>query len=324
MALITGATIALSACTSTTNGTASSSKTSGSGSSTTASSSNATTSTPTPTKSAKPATVIKVSSLEDDGTTWGVGMPVVLYFSKAPTDSTAFTKAVTVTVNGQPAGGAWFWEKPYADQPIQAHYRLRSYWPANSTVEVKLPIGGLSAGTGLVYSGALSSVTFHIGDAHVSTVNAGDLQMTVTDNGKMVRTFPVSLGKASTPTYNGTKVVMQKGEDLPGTNTRRPKGAVRMVGPGYDELVEWSVRMTASGEYVHYAPWNNRIGGTSTSNGCTNVGQADSVWFYNFSQVGDVVTYQGTDGKRMPSWDGFGDWNIPWILWAKGGLLINH
>jgi lipoprotein-anchoring transpeptidase ErfK/SrfK len=268
--------------------------------------------------------VIKVSSLEDDGTTWGVGMPVVLYFSKAPTDSTAFTKAVTVTVNGQPAGGAWFWEKPYADQPIQAHYRLRSYWPANSTVEVKLPIGGLSAGTGLVYSGALSSVTFHIGDAHVSTVNAGDLQMTVTDNGKMVRTIPVSLGKASTPTYNGTKVVMQKGEDLPGTNTRRPKGAVRMVGPGYDELVEWSVRMTASGEYVHYAPWNNRIGGTSTSNGCTNVGQADSVWFYNFSQVGDVVTYQGTDGKRMPSWDGFGDWNIPWILWAKGGLLINH
>ena len=268
--------------------------------------------------------MVKVSSLEDDGTTWGVGMPAVLYFSKAPTDSTAFTKAVTVAVNGAPATGAWYWEKPYAGQPIEAHYREQHYWPANSTIQVKLPIGGLSAGAGLVYSGALSSVTFSTGDAHISTVNAGDLQMTVENNGKVVRTIPVSLGKASTPTYNGTKIVMQKGEDLPGTNTRRPNGAVRMVGRGYDELVQWSVRLTASGEYVHYAPWNNRIGGTSTSNGCTNVGQADSVWFYNFSQVGDVVTYQGTDGTRMPSWDGLGDWNVPWVLWSQGGLLINH
>jgi lipoprotein-anchoring transpeptidase ErfK/SrfK len=251
-------------------------------------------------------------------------MPIVLYFSSAPTDSTEFTKAVTVTVNGQPANGAWFWEKPYADQPIQAHYRTRNYWPANATIQVKLPIGGLSAGKGLAYSGALSSITFQTGDAHISTVNAGNLQMTVTDNGKVVRTFPVSLGAAATPTYNGVKVVMQKGEDTPGTDTLRPNGAVRMVGPGYDELVEWSVRLTANGEYVHYAPWNTGIGATSTSNGCTNVGHADSMWFYNFSQVGDVVLYQGTDGTKMPSWNGFGDWNIAWPLWQQGGLLLNH
>jgi hypothetical protein len=26
----------------------------------------------------------------------------------------------------------------------------------------------------------------------------------------------------------------------------------------------------------------------------------------------------------MPTWDGFGDWNVPWGLWKAGGLLANQ
>jgi hypothetical protein len=37
---------------------------------------------------------------------------------------------------------------------------------------------------------------------------------------------------------------------------------------------------------------------------------ADAEWFYQFSQIGDVVQYVNTDGSRMPSWDGLGDWNV--------------
>ncbi|MDT4971541.1 MAG: hypothetical protein QOG22_1684 [Pseudonocardiales bacterium] len=277
------------------------------------------------TPSGPPPKVVTVSSNIGDGAKVGVGEPIVLSFSPTPTDSTTFTKAVTVTVNGQPADGAWYWERPYADAPVQAHYREQGYWPANASIHLSLPISALSAGKGLAYSGALSSVTFRTGDAHISTVDASTLSMTVTDNGRTVKTFPVSLGAAKTPTYNGTKIVMQKGEDVPGTNRLRANGTVMMSGPGYsNDPVPWSVRITASGEYVHAAAWNTNIGTRSTSNGCTNLKPADGEWFYNFSQLGDVVTYANTDGTRMNPLDGLGDWNVAWSRWAQGGLLLNH
>lgn len=299
--------------------------TSTSTSSSAASSSASTSTTPTSPSPSGPTKKVHVTSLEADGAVFGVGMPIVLYFSPTPTDSTEFTKAVTVTVNGAPANGKWYWEYPYQGQPIQAHYRTQNPWPANATIEVKLPIGGLSAGKGLVYDGGLSSVTFRTGDAHVSTVNASALTLTVTDNGHAVKTVPVSLGAATTPTYNGTKVVMQKGEDLPGTTKLRPNGTVLMSGPGYSgDPVPWSVRITASGEYIHAAAWNTNIGIRSTSNGCTNLKPADGQWFYQFAQVGDLVTYVGSKGTLMNPLDGLGDWNIPWGAWEQGGLLLNH
>lgn len=42
-----------------------------------------------------------------------------------------------------------------------------------------------------------------------------------------------------------------------------------------DDPVQWSVRITESGEYVHAAPWNDGIGQRSTSNGCTNLNTDD-------------------------------------------------
>ena len=77
-----------------------------------------------------------VSALESDGATYGVGMPIVLFLSPPPTDSTEFTKAVKVTVNGRPADGAWFWSsrrRRGRSHVIEAHYRMAGYWPAHST-----------------------------------------------------------------------------------------------------------------------------------------------------------------------------------------------
>lgn len=299
----------------------------GPSSSTSSSSAAATTSKPK-----KPAKTVHVTSLEGDGSVYGVGMPIILYFTPVPTDSTEFTKAVTVTVNGQPAKGAWYWSQPLGSEKkkhiIEAHYRMKNYWPAHATIQVKLPIGGLSAGKGLAYSGKLNSITFRTGDEHITTVDGRAKRMTVLSNGSVVKRFAVSLGAAKTPTYNGTKVVMQKGEDVPGTNKRRPKGAVRMIGgtgrSHYDEIVDWSVRVTNSGEYIHAAPWNSHIGRLSTSNGCTNMSTADAKWYYNWARVGDVVIYSNTDGGKMPSWDGYGGWNLNWNVWKQGGLLLNH
>jgi lipoprotein-anchoring transpeptidase ErfK/SrfK len=200
---------------------------------------------------------------------------------------------------------------------MEAHYRPEQFWPAHSKIEMTMPIKGLSAGPGLAFDDSLT-LSMNIGAAHVSTVNGGSEQMTVTSDGQTVKTFGVSLGKASTPTYLGTKVVMQK---------KNPQHMVSAPGEAnpYSLEVPWSVRLTNSGEFVHAAAWNTgNIGSRSTSHGCTNLTVGDAQWFYNFSMIGDIVTYSNTGTSNvMPSWDGLGDWNVPWSQWQQGNLLKN-
>jgi hypothetical protein len=73
---------------------------------------------------------------------------------------------------------------------------------------------------------------------------------------------------------------------------------------------------------VHAASWNGgNIGIRSTSHGCTNLDVADAQRYFGFARIGDVVTYVNTGGPTMPSWDGYGDWNVPWTTWRAGGVL---
>lgn len=262
------------------------------------------------TSTAEPAgRAVRVSSVEGDGQTYGVGMPLIIHFSTSPTSKTAFEQAAKVTVNGQPAGGAWFWERPYADSPLEAHYRPQiPFWPADSSVHVDLPVKNLSGGKRLHFANNLT-LDYRIGAYHYARVDAQKLVMTVYSDNRVVRRIKVSLGKSSTPTYSGTKVVMEKNR------------VEHMSGPGYSEDVPWSVRITTSGEFVHAAPWNSHIGSVSTSHGCTNLSVADATWFYNFARVGDVIVYPSTGGPVMPSWDGYGDWNVSWSTWKAGGKL---
>ncbi len=270
-----------------------------------------------PGHSAAPGVPVHVGLFQGDGQTYGVGMPIIAQFSKKITDAHAFNKVVTVKVNGQPVQGAWFWVESNAGYAMEAHYRPRHFWPAHSKIEMNMPLKGLSAGKGLSFDDSLT-LQLNIGAAHISSVDGAGEHMTVTSDGRMVKQFPVSLGKASTPTYLGTKVVMQK---------KNPQHMVSAPGEAnpYSLKVPWSVRITNSGEFVHAAAWNTgNIGSRSTSHGCTNLTVADAQWFYTFSLIGDVVTYTNTGtAKTMPSWDGFGDWNVSWPDWQAGNLLKN-
>ncbi|MEP6853614.1 MAG: L,D-transpeptidase [bacterium] len=261
--------------------------------------------TPKPTPLGKP---VRVRSPIGDGATFGVGMPLIIRFGVSPTSKVAFQKAAVVTVNGKPAGGAWFWENVSRGDPVEVHYRPREFWPAHAKIHVGLPVKGLSAGRGLSFANDLT-LDYSIGAYHYARVDSRALRMQVYNEGKLVRTMKVSLGKAATPTYTGTKVVMEKNR------------VERMIGPGYNKLVPWSVRITNSGEFIHAAPWNTGIGARSTSNGCTNLSTADATWFFTFARPGDVVQYPNAAGTTMPSWDGFGDWNLTWVQWQAGGAL---
>jgi lipoprotein-anchoring transpeptidase ErfK/SrfK len=258
---------------------------------------------------------VHIRSFENDGHTYGVGMPIILYLSRRITDASVFEEVAQVTVNGQPAAGAWYFEhSSVGDAELEAHYRPAQYWPAHAQIHVDLPVEGLWAGDGLVFDNSMT-LDVNTGAAHLATVDGAAHTMVITSDGQPVKTLEVSLGAAKTPTYLGTAVLMAK------SNPEEMKSDPGEQ-PAYDVMVPWSVRITDSGEFIHDASWNGRIGSANTSHGCTNLKPADAEWYYNWSQIGDPVTYKHTGTSTViPATDGWGDWNVDWATWQHGGLL---
>jgi lipoprotein-anchoring transpeptidase ErfK/SrfK len=273
-----------------------------------------TSSSPSPTAPLYPSTSgrpVHVSLLNADGDVRGVGMPIIAFFDVAPTDATAFNGVTTVTVNGTPVEGNWYFEKTdHAGAALEAHWRPQTYWPAHSKIHLDLPVKNLSAGSGLSFDDDLT-LDMSTGVAYIGTIDAVSLQMTVTADDVLFGTYPVSLGAVKTPTARGTKVIMEKGLDI------------AMIGPGYDDPhVKYTQRLTYGGEYLHSAPWNvANIGHRSTSNGCTNLLPADAEKLFNTFEIGDVFVYPNANGPAMTLGAGYGDWNLNWATWQTGGLL---
>jgi lipoprotein-anchoring transpeptidase ErfK/SrfK len=257
-------------------------------------------------------TPVHISLLNGDGDDYGVGMPVIAYFSKAITDARALQKATTVTVNGRPTDAAWYFERSAAGKgPIEGHLRPQAYWPAHSRVRVTVAAKGVSGGTGVSFDDSLT-LDFTTRAANIAVVNDRTHQLTVTSDGKRLFTFPVSLGAESTPTSRGTKVIMEKG----------PK--ICMSGPGYHECgIKYTQRLTYGGEYLHSAPWNatHIRAGIDSSNGCTNLLPANAKQLYDTFRVGDIVQYPNADGAPMALGQGYGDWNVDWATWQTGGAV---
>jgi lipoprotein-anchoring transpeptidase ErfK/SrfK len=307
--LISAAALVLSACTSSGSPTKTVTKTQPGGQATTATSGAATSTSASP----KPTKPVHIKVLNADGVQYGVGMPIIAFFSKKITSGKALQDATTATVNGNPIKGAWYFEYSsyYKDYPIEAHWRPQNYWPAHSQIHVNIPTKGLSAGSGLAYDDSLT-LDFTIGARNISIVNDATHKITVTSDGKTKYEFPVSLGAHNTPTAHGIKVIMEKGR------------SICMSGPGYHECgVKYTQRLTYGGEYLHSAPWNTyNIGhGIDSSNGCTNMYDQDAKTLYHFLQVGDVVEYPNANGPAMQLGAGYGDWNINWGAWQSGGLV---
>lgn len=267
-----------------------------------------------PKKPKPPAVPVHVKLLNSDGSTAGVGMPIIAYFSHTITSAKAFSAATKLTVNGVRVRGAWYFETSAANKgyPIEAHYRTQNYWPAHATIHLGLPVKGLRAGGNMGFDDNLT-LDFSTGAANMSTVDDSTHTMTVTTDGKPYGTFPVSLGGASTPTRSGIKVIME----------RLPTVCMHDIAGTYYECgIKDDMRVTYDGEYLHSAPWNvGNIGRLDSSNGCTNLLPADAQKLYSFLNVGDVVTYPNATGPKMQLGQGYGDWNVPWSQWQTGGLV---
>lgn len=251
----------------------------------------------------------------EKGSTVGVGMPVSVVFNKPVRDKAAVERRLAVTTSPH-VDGAWSWVKDHSGRD-RVDYRPRKFWTSGTEVTLRMALSGVDAGGG-VYGTQQRVVRFHVGHAVVSTVDADRKTMTVRQDGKVLRTLPVSSGKPGYETWNGTMVVLEKVPSI-----RMNSRTVGIFGPEAYNLgsVKWAVRLTPSGTFVHAAPWNaGKFGRVNGSHGCVGMSTSDARWFFGHVHLGDPVTVVHSK-DTVAEGNGYGDWNVDWATWRAGSAL---
>jgi lipoprotein-anchoring transpeptidase ErfK/SrfK len=260
---------------------------------------------------------VRVSLLNGDGDIYGVGMPVIAYFSRTITDARALQQRTTVQVNGKPLAAAWYFERSSAGHgPLEAHLRPQSYWPAHAKVHVSIEADDVTAGKGLGFADNLT-LDFRTGAATVAVVSSAKHTLTISSDGRTSGPYKVSLGSAADPTLRGTKVIMDR-------RTPAHVSEPAAKGGGYGLVIKYAQRLTYGGEYLLGAPWNNEVGKSNTSGGSTDMSMASAKAVYSKMRIGDVVRYPDATGKAMQLGAGYGDWNVTWGTWLTGGAVPTH
>jgi lipoprotein-anchoring transpeptidase ErfK/SrfK len=243
----------------------------------------------------------------------GIGMPVIVHFDVAVRDKKSIERHLSVQSSPHQVG-AWHW---ISDNEV--HWRPKHYWKPGTNVTVNADVDSIPAGHG-VWGQLSRSTSFHIGDSVMSHVNILTHRMNVMVNGKLARSIPISAGMAGFTTRSGIKVVIEK--------DRHKRMDASTIGiskssPDYYNLsnVEYAMRVTYSGEFVHAAPWSvGSQGNDNVSHGCVGMSTANAAWLYNLSHVGDIVRVTGSD-RHMTLTNGYGDWNESFAQWKHGSAL---
>ncbi len=142
----------------------------------------------------------------------------------------------------------------------------------------------------------------------------------VLDNGRLLRTIPISAGAPGFITRSGVKVIIEK------FRSKTMDAATTGVDPGDPEYynienVEYAQRVTYSGEFLHAAPWSvGSQGAANVSHGCVGMSTEAAAWLYGLTKRGDVVDVTGSDRPMEPT-NGWGDWNVPWDQYREGSAL---
>ena len=261
--------------------------------------------------SGPPAAVLRATLSPNDGEVDGIGMPVVASFSRSvpAADRAAVEQRLAVTTN-PPVEGDWRWITP-----SRVHWRPVTYWQPGTEVSARSDLRNLKVGE--AWGEGERTIHFKIGPARMSTVDVATYQMTVTENGQVVKVMPASMGAKKWPTHHGIHLVLEKSKSV--IMDSSTVGIPRNGPGGYYRKVAWATRLTWSGEFVHAAPWSQWAQGKrNVSHGCINVSTADAKWFYDFAQRGDIVEVVNSPKKPKLYDPGTSDWNIPWEQWKAG------
>ncbi len=253
----------------------------------------------------QPRRTFTAATILGAGQAVGVGMPIMINFSRPITDRAAVERALQIW-SSKPVTGAWYWVTSKS-----VWFRPRHYWPAHTRVRFTAHLAGLEGAPG-VYGRADLTQHFRIGDSLIAVASAATHQMKVWRNGRLAGDWPVSTGRPGMDTPDGRYLSFAMGSPVD------MNSASYGVGPGmpgyYNELVYDAVQFTFSGDYVHSAPWSvGEQGIINVSHGCVNVAPGYAAWFYGHSMLGDPISVVGS-----PVAGTWGDgWTIYFLGWRK-------
>jgi lipoprotein-anchoring transpeptidase ErfK/SrfK len=218
----------------------------------------------------------------------GVAHPVVVTFSAPVADRRAAERALDIK-SVPPMTGKFEWLDNKVVQWVPDRY-----WPAHSTIA--LSVGGrtteLVTGPKVVGVANISEHTFTVS---IDGVESGPPTELPAPHHRPhwgePGVFPASMGRPEYPTPVGTYTVLAKDRDV--VMDSSSVGIPVDAPDGYLLDVDYAVRFTSRGLFVHSAPWAvNSLGYENVSHGCIGLSTEDAEWYYNTVNVGDPVIVQ--------------------------------
>lgn len=222
-----------------------------------------------------------------NGSMVGVAKPIYINFAR-PIANRALAQSAVHISSVPPVPGKFYWAND-----SQLRWRPLAFWPANTIVNIDA--GGTKS-------------TFHTGDSLVATADNATHQMTITRNGAVVQTYPMSMGKTGHDTPNGTYYVLEKFPSI--VMDSATYGVPSDSAQGYKLTVQNAVRIDNSGNFVHSAPWSVADQGKrNVSHGCINLSAANAQWFFDNFGSGDPIIVKNSVGTYSKN-DGSNDWQL--------------
>jgi lipoprotein-anchoring transpeptidase ErfK/SrfK len=218
----------------------------------------------------------------------GVAHPVVVTFSGPIANRSAAERAIGV--KSTPAmTGRFEW---LDDEVVQ--WLPDRFWPAHSTV--KLSVGGkpteFKTGPAVVGVADISEHTFTVTIDGVGAGSAIGLPAPhhlphAGEEGVLL----ASMGRPEYSTPVGSYTVLSKDRSVIMDSS---SVGIPVTDPdGYLLTVDFAVRITSRGLYVHSAPWAvQSIGFENVSHGCISLIPAAAEWYFDTVNIGDPVIVQ--------------------------------
>jgi lipoprotein-anchoring transpeptidase ErfK/SrfK len=224
-----------------------------------------------------------------NGSKAGAAKPIYINFQRPIADRALAEQAIHIS-SVPPVPGRFYWTSN-----SQVRWRPQDFWPAGTVVNIDA--GGTKS-------------SFTVPEQLVATIDDATHQMTVTRNGKVEKTIPVSMGMAAGghTTPNGTYYVLEKFPTI--VMDSSTYGVPVNSANGYKVNVQLAVRIDNSGNFVHSAPWSvGDQGKRNVSHGCINISPENAKWFYDNFGSGDPVVVKNSKGLYNQP-DGASDWQM--------------
>jgi lipoprotein-anchoring transpeptidase ErfK/SrfK len=222
------------------------------------------------------------------GAVVGVAYPVVVTFRTPIADRHAAERAIDI--KSTPAmTGKFEW---LDDDVVQ--WAPDRFWPAHTTVALSVGDQSTAFETGPAVVGT-ASISKHTFTVTIDGVAAGPSPALPAPHHRpfwgQQGVFPASMGRPEYPTPVDTYTVLGKERTV--TMDSSSVGIPITDPDGYYLTVDYAVRITSRGLFVHSAPWAvNSLGYDNVSHGCISLSPEDAEWYYNTVNVGDPVIVQ--------------------------------